>query len=43
MFLHVKDMAQHGHKKMIIRTVDTDVLVLALSVYEQLQEEMEEL
>ena len=28
---------------MVIRTVDTDVLVLAVSVYEQLQEEMEEL
>ena len=42
-FLHVKDMTQQGHTKMVIRTVDTDVLVLAVSVYEQLQEEMEEL
>ena len=42
-FLHVKDMAQQGHTKMVIRTVDTDVLVLAVSLYEQLQEEMEEL
>ena len=36
-------MTQQGHTKMGIRTVDTDVLVLAVSVYEQLQEEMEEL
>ena len=42
-FLHVKDMTQQGHTKMVIRTVDTDVLVLAVSVYEQLQEEMGEL
>ena len=42
-FLHVKDMTQQGHTKMVIRTVDTDVLVLAVSVYEQLQKEMEEL
>ena len=39
-FLHVKDMTKQGHRKMVIRTVDTDVLVLAVSVYEQLQEEM---
>ena len=42
-FLHLKDMTKQGHRKMVIRTVDTDVLVLAVSVYEQLQEEMEEL
>ena len=35
-------MTQQGHKKMVIRTVDTDVLVLAVLVYEQLQVEMEE-
>ena len=42
-FLHLKDMTKQGHRKMVIRTVDTDVLVLAVSVYKQLQEEMEEL
>ena len=42
-FLHVKDMTQQGYTKMVIRKVDTNVLVLAVSVYEQLQEEMEEL
>ena len=42
-FLHVKDMTKQGHRKMVIRTVEADVLVLAVSVYEQLQEEMEEL
>ena len=36
-------MTQQGHTKTVIRTVGTDVLVLAVSVYEQLQEEMEEL
>ena len=41
-FLHVKDMTIQGHRKMVIRTVDTDVMVLAVSVYELLQE-MEEL
>ena len=35
-------MTQQGHKKMVTRTVDTDVLVLAVLVYEQLQVEMEE-
>ena len=33
-FLHVKDMTQQGYTKMVIRTVDTNVLVLAVSVYE---------
>ena len=42
-FLHVKDMTQQGHTKIVIWAVDTDLLVLAVSVYEQLQEEMEEL
>ena len=36
-------MTKQGHREMVIRTVDTDVLVLAVSVYEQLQEETEEL
>ena len=42
-FLQVKDMAKQGHRKMFIRTVDTDVLVLAVSVYEELKDGIEEL
>ena len=42
-FLHVKDMAKEGHRKMVIRTVDTDVLVLAVFVYEDLKDGIEEL
>ena len=30
-FLHVKDAVQHDHSKITIRTVDTDVVVLAIS------------
>ena len=33
--LHMKDMILKGCKKIVIRTVDTDVLVLALSIYEE--------
>ena len=37
MFVHAADAASRGHyKKMIVRTVDTDVVVLAVSVFEQL-------
>ena len=43
MFLQVKDMAKEGHRKMVIRTVDTDVLVLAVFVYEDLNDGIEEL
>ena len=42
-FLQVKDMAKQGHRKMVIQTVDTDVLVLAVSVFEELQDSIEEL
>ena len=36
MFVHAADAASRRHKKMIVRTVDTDVVVLAVSVFEQL-------
>ena len=36
MFVHAADAASREHKKMIVRTVDTDVVVLAVSVFEQL-------
>ena len=36
MLVHAADAASRGHKKMIVRTVDTDVVVLAVSVFEQL-------
>ena len=32
MLLHVSHAANHGHHKIIIKTVDTDVVVLAVSV-----------
>ena len=42
-FLHVKNITKRRHRKIVIRTVDTNVLVLALSVYEKLKKDMEEL
>ena len=41
-FLHAKDMAHHGHTKIAIRTVDTDVLVLAISAFSHLEDIVEE-
>jgi len=35
-FVHVKDMAQQGHTKMMIRTVDTDVVVIAVAKFLQI-------
>ena len=43
MFLYVKDMTKQGYRKMVIRTVDTDVLVIAVLVYEELKNGIEEL
>ena len=34
--LHVRDTASCGHRKIAIRTVDTDVVVIALSFFHQL-------
>ena len=31
MFLHAKDAAEKGHRRIMLRTVDTDVVVLAVS------------
>jgi hypothetical protein len=42
MFLHVADAVQCGFTRMIVRTVDTDVLVLAVSLVQQLQEQASE-
>ena len=35
MLLHVQDALQQGHKKILLRTVDTDVLVLAVAFLQQ--------
>ena len=42
-FLHVNDMSLQGYTKIIVRTVDTDVLVIAVSVFARLQGQLEEL
>ena len=36
MFVHAADAANRGHNKIIIRAVDTDVVVRAVSEFEQL-------
>lgn len=36
MLLHVQDAVQQGYEKVVIHTVDTDVLVLAVAVFQQL-------
>ena len=41
MMLHVAHAAQHGHHKILVRTVDTDVVVLAVMVAETLPAEDE--
>ncbi|CAH3168150.1 unnamed protein product, partial [Porites evermanni] len=38
MLLHVQDALQQGHKKILLRTVDTDVLVLAVAFLQQVTE-----
>ena len=42
-FLHVNDMAMEGYRKIAIRTVDTDVLVLAISVFSEIKDLVDEL
>ncbi|QQP55395.1 uncharacterized protein LOC103506659, partial [Caligus rogercresseyi] len=39
MLLHTSHAAKHGHHSILIRTVDTDVVVLAVSVVQELQPE----
>ena len=41
-FLHTKDMALKVHKSILIRTVDTDVLVLSLAPFFHLAEEIDQ-
>ena len=38
MLLHVQDALQAGHKKILLRTVDTGVLVLAVALLQQVTE-----
>jgi hypothetical protein len=35
-FLHVSDATKHGYRKVLIRTVDSDVLVLGIAAVQQL-------
>ena len=41
MMLHVAHAAQHGHHQILVHTVDTDVVVLAVMVDETLPAEDE--
>ena len=41
--LHVADQVRQGHKRILIRTVDSDVVVLAVATAQQLQSNLEEL
>ena len=41
MLLHVAHAAQHGHSRILVRTVDTDVVVLAVMVAQRLPAEDE--
>ena len=42
MILHAADAVQEGHRKIVLRTVDTDVLVLAIPLAGRLQEQQVE-
>lgn len=35
--LHLKDMVRHGSQNVVVRTVDTDVLVLCIAFYSRLK------
>ena len=41
MMLHVAHAAQHGHRKILVRTIDTDVVVLAVMVSQTLPSDTE--
>ena len=41
-FSCIKDMARNGYKKFAIRTVDTDVLILAISFFHELKVDVDE-
>ena len=36
MFVHVKSLSNLGHQRVVIKTVDTDVIVIAISLFRQL-------
>jgi hypothetical protein len=36
LFLHCKDLASHGHKEIVICTVDTDVVIIETSMFHKL-------
>ena len=40
MFVHLKQISQHGHSKVAIKTVDTDVVVIAVAVFHHLELEV---
>ena len=42
-FLHATNMAENGHQRVVIRTVDTDVLVITISTFDKLESFVEEL
>ena len=42
-FLHATNKAENGHQRVVIRTVDADVLVLAISTFDKLESFVEEL
>ena len=42
-FLHATNMAENGHQREVICTVDTEVLVLAISTFNKLSSFVEEL
>ena len=42
-FLHNNDTSLQSHSKVVIRTVDTDVLLLAVSAFAHLKEQLKEL
>ena len=41
MMLHVAYAARHGHQRILVRTVDTDVVVLAVMVAQKLSSQYE--
>ena len=36
LLLHVVDCAKHGYRRVMLRTVDTDVIVIAIGMYQQM-------
>ena len=41
-FLHATNSNENGHQRVVVRTIDTDVLVLAISTFDKLQSFVEE-